>query len=81
MAVLAASCGAMNSTEKLSYIERHTTFDCSDGRVVRAFAPAAVDSGLISSRAKPTTVQLVFTASLFDAALNGVCIAATITSI
>ena len=39
----------------------------SGGRVVRASASGAVDSGLISIRVKPTTVKLVFTASLLDA--------------
>ena len=42
-------------------------FDSSDGRVVRAFASGDVDSGLISSRIKPMTLKLVFTASLLDA--------------
>ena len=36
----------------------------SDGRVVRAPAMGAVDFGLIPSRVKPMTSQLVFTASL-----------------
>ena len=36
-------------------------------RVVRASASAAVDLGLISSRVKPMTLKLVFTASLLDA--------------
>ena len=39
----------------------------SDGRVVRASASGAVDLGLISSRVKPMTLKLVFTASLLDA--------------
>ena len=38
-----------------------------DGRVVRASASGAVDSGLIPSRVKPMTIKLVFTASLLDA--------------
>ena len=38
----------------------------SDGRVVRASASGAVDSGLIPSRVKPMTLKLVFTASLLD---------------
>ena len=41
--------------------------DSSDGRVVRASAYGAVDSGLITSRVKPITLKLVFTASLLDA--------------
>ena len=39
----------------------------SDGRVARASASGAVDSGLIPSRVKPMPLNLVFTASLFDA--------------
>ena len=39
----------------------------SDGRVVRASASLAIDSGLIPSRVKPMTLKLVFTASLLDA--------------
>ena len=39
----------------------------SDGRVVRASALGAIDSGLIPSRVEPMTFQLVFTASLLDA--------------
>ena len=39
----------------------------SDGRVLRASASGAVDSGLIPSRIKPMTFKLVFTASLIDA--------------
>ena len=39
----------------------------SNGRVVRASASGAVDSGLTPSRDKPMTVKLVFTASLLDA--------------
>ena len=39
----------------------------SDGRVVKASASGAVDLGLISSRVKPMTLKLVFTASLLDA--------------
>ena len=39
----------------------------SGGRVVRASDSGAVDSGLIPSRVKPMTLQLVFTASLLDA--------------
>ena len=39
----------------------------SDGRVVRASASGAVDSGLILSRIKPMTLKLVSTASLLDA--------------
>ena len=35
----------------------------SDGRVVRASAPGALNLGLISSRVKPMTLKLVFTAS------------------
>ena len=38
-----------------------------DGRVVRASASGAVDSGLIPSRFKPMTLNLVFTAPLLDA--------------
>ena len=43
------------------------TKNSSDGRVVRASASGAVDSGLIPSRVKPMTLKLVFTASLLDA--------------
>ena len=39
----------------------------SDGHVVRASAFGAVDSGLIPSQVKPTTLKLVFTTSLLDA--------------
>ena len=42
-----------------------TTFNSSDGRVIRASASGAV--GLISSHVKPMTLKLVFTASLLDA--------------
>ena len=35
--------------------------------MARASASGAVDSGLISSRVKPMTLKLVFTASLLDA--------------
>ena len=42
-----------------------SNFDISDGRVVRAFACGAVDSGLIVSRVEPTTLK--FTASLLNA--------------
>ena len=46
----------------------------SDGRVVKVSASGAVDSGLISSRAKPMTSKLVCTASLLDAQhLKGQC--------
>ena len=38
----------------------------SDGRVVRASACGAVESGLIPSRVKPITLKSVFTASLLD---------------
>ena len=38
----------------------------SDSRVIRASASGAVDLGLIPSRVKPMTLQLVFTASLLD---------------
>ena len=40
---------------------------CSDGRVVKASASGAVDSGLIASRVKLMTLKLVFTAALLDA--------------
>ena len=39
----------------------------SDGRVVRAFASGAVDSGLIPTLVKPMTLKLVFTVSMLDA--------------
>ena len=39
----------------------------SDGRVVRASASGAADSGLIPSRVKPMILKLVFAASLLDA--------------
>ena len=38
----------------------------SDGRVETVSVLGAVDSGLISSRAKPVTSKLVFTNSLLD---------------
>ena len=38
----------------------------SGGRVVRAAASGAVDSGLIPSRLKPMTLKLVFTAFFLD---------------
>ena len=42
-------------------------FNSSDDRVVRASASGAVDVGVIPSRVKPVTLQLVFIASLLDA--------------
>ena len=39
----------------------------SGGRVVRASASEAVDSGSIPSRVKPMTMKLVITAPLLDA--------------
>ena len=39
----------------------------SDGRMARASASGDVDVVLITSRVKPITLKLVFTASLFDA--------------
>ena len=39
----------------------------SDGRVVRASASGAADTGLIPSRVKLMIIKLVFTTSLFDA--------------
>ena len=41
----------------------------SDGRVVRASASEAVDSGLITSRVKPMTSKLVYTVFPLDAQL------------
>ena len=41
-------------------------FNSSDGRVVRASASGTIDSSLNSSRVKPMTLKLVFTASLLD---------------
>ena len=38
----------------------------SDGRVIRASASGAVDSGLSPRRVKPIALKLVFTASLLD---------------
>ena len=38
----------------------------SDGRAVGASVSGAVDLGFISSRVKPMTLKLVFTASLLD---------------
>ena len=38
----------------------------SDGRVVRAFTPGAVDVGLLLTQVKPMTLKLVFTVSLLD---------------
>ena len=40
--------------------------------MVRASASGAVDSGLIQSRVKPKTVNLVFTASLLDNQESGI---------
>ena len=46
----------------------------SDGRVVRASASGAVDSGLIPSRVKPMTLELVYTAfPASRSALKGQC--------
>ena len=47
----------------------------SDGRVVRASASGAIDLGLISSRVKPMTLKLVFTAAFLLEAqhLKGQC--------
>ena len=42
----------------------------SDGRVVRASASGAVNSGLIPSRVKPTTLKLVFTAYLLKGSVE-----------
>ena len=42
-------------------------FSSDDGRVARASTSAAVDLGLVTSRVKPMTLKLVFTASLLDA--------------
>ena len=44
-------------------------FNSSDSRVTRAATPGAVHSGLILSRVKPTTLKLLFTASLFKTQL------------
>ena len=62
-------CGPWALTEKLTllYIDIEWTFNSSDGRVIIASALGAVDSGLIPSRVKPMTLQLVFTVSLLDA--------------
>ena len=50
------------------------------GRVERASATKAVDSGSIPNRVKPKTIKtLVFTASLFDVLqLNGQCEASAV---
>ena len=48
----------------------------SDGRVVRASASEAVDSGVIPSQGEPVILKLIFTASLLGAqqsALKGQC--------
>ena len=51
------------TTQMAEWEERHNS---SDGRVVRASASGAADSGLIPSRVKPMTLKLVFTTSLLD---------------
>ena len=50
-----------------SMCDRHLAGNGSGGRVVRASASLAVDSSLIPSEVKPTTLKLIFTASLLDA--------------
>ena len=52
---------------ELSFLVICFWFTSSNGRVVRASASGAVDSGWIPSRIKPMTLKLVFTASLLDA--------------
>ena len=42
-------------------------FNSSDGRVLKASASGALDSGLIPSLVEPMALKLVFTASLLDA--------------
>ena len=49
------------------YAEACNEWRGSDGRVAKASASGAVDSGLISSRVKPMPLNLVFTVSLLDA--------------
>ena len=48
------------------FVSQFSLSNSSDGRVVRVSTLGAVDLGLISSRVKPMTSKLVFTASLFD---------------
>ena len=51
----------------LTFSNKRTAWKTSsDGRAVRASTSGAVNSGLIPSRVKPMTLQLVFTASLLD---------------
>ena len=52
------------------YAEACKEWRSSEGRVARASASGAVDSGLIPSRVKPMTLNLVVTASLLDAQQN-----------
>ena len=55
---------------------RHATIS---GRMDRASATEAVDSGSIPGRVKPTTVKLVLTASLLDVQqLKGECKASAV---
>ena len=62
-------CGPWALTEKLTLLYNNIewAFNSSDGRVIRASALGAVDSGLIPSWVKPMTSKLVFTASVLDA--------------
>ena len=47
-------------------------FNSSDGRVVRLRASASGDSNLISSRVKPVTLKLIFTASCWTFSIKGI---------
>ena len=51
----------------MMYTTVPATVGSYDGRVVRASASGAVDSGLILSLAKPITLKLEFTAFLLNA--------------
>ena len=44
-----------------------SSFNSSDGRMVKASASEVVDLGLIPDQVKPMTLKLVFTASRLDA--------------
>ena len=61
------TASSVNQALELHSDGRVPIFDSSDDRVVRASTSGAVDSGLIPSRVKPKTLNLVFTACLLDA--------------
>ena len=63
--VLVSSTVLLNTLQ--IYEELSSCLNRSDGLVVRASASGSVDSGLIPSRVKPSTLKFLFTTSLLDA--------------